>query len=323
MSTLNRALDESLTLLETGQGSIEKCLARYPEHAVALRPLLETALELSKTPKAMASNVAFNEGKRRMLKALAEKHQQTNTLSTLRHWTKRSFPLLTGEKAPVRRRTLVFQWTQVTAIFLALLIIGGLALQTWRGTRVDQTATLYQLEGQIETRSNSSAVWQPASAGTQVQAGDQVRTGPLGRATLIFFDGSITTLENNTEVAVVQLDTRRNNTDKVIILRQRLGETHSHVRVPADQLSHFVIKTPAAVTSARGTEFALDVEENGDTHLIVVEGTVSVTTKGFTTSISAGEIESIPSVPLTLLDQSNLQIDRDITGQGAKAKQEI
>jgi hypothetical protein len=154
-----------------------------------------------------------------------------------------------------------------------------------------------------------------------VRAGDQIRTGPSARATLIFFDGSITTLENDTEVAVVQLDVMRNNTDKVIILRQRLGETRSYVQVPANQVSHFVIKTPVAVTSAQGTEFALDVEDNGDTHLVVVEGKVSVTTKGSTTSVSAGEIESIPSAR-PLFDQSNLQIDRYITGQGAKTEQE-
>lgn len=317
MSTLNRALDESLILLETGQGSIEECLARYPEHAAALRPLLETALELSQAPKAVASDVAFAEGKQRMLKALAEKRRQTHAVGLLHRWTKRAFPLLTGEALPTRRRTLVLRWAPATATFLALLIIGGLALQTLMGTRVGQTATLYQLEGQIETRSNSGGVWQPATAGTQVQAGDQIRTGPLDRASLIFFDGSITTLEGNTEIAIIQLDTRRNNTDKVIILRQRLGGTRSHVSVPAGQISHFVIKTPAAVTSARGTEFALDVEDNGNTHLIVVEGTVSVTAKGSTTSISAGEIESIPSAP-PLFDQSDLQIDRHIAGQGVK-----
>lgn len=322
MSTLNRALDESLTLLETGRGSIEECLARYPEHAVALRPLLETALELAQTPKVTASDAAFAEGKQRMLKTVTEKRRQASALSPLRRWTKRAFPLLTGEAPMARRRALVLQWTPATAALLALLIIGGLALQTWLGTRVPQTATLYQLDGPIEVRSNSSAVWQPAPSGMRVQAGDQVRTGPLARATLIFFDGSITTLENDTEVVIVQLDTRRNNTDKMIILRQRLGDTHSHVRIPADQVSHFVIKTPAAVTSAQGTDFALDVEDDGDTHIVVVEGTVNVTAKGSTTSVSAGEIESIPSA-LPLFDQSNLQIDRDITEQGAKAKQEI
>jgi mannose-6-phosphate isomerase-like protein (cupin superfamily) len=321
MSALNRALNESLALLEAGESSIEGCLAQYPEHADALRPLLETALELSQIPKAAASDEAFAEGKRRMLKAVAEKRQQTNALSPVHRWAKRAFPLLTGEVPPARRRALVLRWTPAAAAFLTLLIIGGLAWQTWLGTRVPQTATLYQLEGPIEIRSNSGAVWQPAPTGTQVRAGDQIRTGPSARATLIFFDGSITTLENNTEVAVVQLDVMRNNTDKVIILRQRLGETRSYVQVPANQVSHFVIKTPVAVTSAQGTEFALDVEDNGDTHLVVVEGKVSVTTKGSTTSVSAGEIESIPSAR-PLFDQSNLQIDRYITGQGAKTEQE-
>jgi mannose-6-phosphate isomerase-like protein (cupin superfamily) len=315
MSTLNRALDESLTFLETGEGSIDECLARYPEHAVALRPLLETALAISQTPKVAASEAAFTEGKRRMLKALSEKHQQANATSLLIRWIRRAFPLLSGEKPVGQRGTLVFRWTPATAAFLVLLVVGGLALQTWLGTRVSQTADLYRLDGSVEIRSDSSAVWQPAPTGTQVRAGDQVRTGPSARATLIFFDGSVTTLENDTEVVIVQLDSRRNNTDKTIVLRQQLGETRSHVRSPSSQLSHFLIKTPAAVTSARGTEFAVDVEGDGDTHIVVVEGTVRVTARGATTSVSAGEIESIPSAPLPLLGQSQLQTDRDVVTQ--------
>jgi hypothetical protein len=336
MSTLNQALDESLTLLETGQGSIEECLARYPEHSGALRPLLETAWELSRVPKAMASDVAFTKGKQRMLKALAEKkYRRTTVPSSLHRWTKRIFPLLTGEESMVQRRTPVLRWALATTTFLALFIIGGLALQTWSGTRVPQTATLYQLHGLTEIRSEGSDVWQRAQAGTRVKAGDQIRTGPLARATLTFFDGSVTILEADTEVVIVQIDVRRNNSDRMIMLRQRLGWTRSHVKPSSGQISHFVIKTPAAVTTARGTEFALDVETDGDTHIMVAKGAVDVTVKGSTTSVSAGEMTSILAAPSPLSNSSHFRLDQDTTRQEsrtdgdsraderAEAKQEI
>ena len=80
---ISRALDKSLALLETGQATLEECAARYPEHAVELRPLLETALEMRGVSAVTSSSTAFAAGKRRMLKALAEKRQRQAVSSNL------------------------------------------------------------------------------------------------------------------------------------------------------------------------------------------------------------------------------------------------
>ncbi|MBC8248083.1 MAG: hypothetical protein H8E90_00260, partial [Anaerolineales bacterium] len=41
---LERALDECLSQLNTGELGLEDVLARYPEHEAELRPLLRTAM---------------------------------------------------------------------------------------------------------------------------------------------------------------------------------------------------------------------------------------------------------------------------------------
>lgn len=46
MSELQKALEECLVLLETGRATIEECLARFPEYAGELEPLLLKAQEL-------------------------------------------------------------------------------------------------------------------------------------------------------------------------------------------------------------------------------------------------------------------------------------
>ncbi|MBN2268641.1 MAG: FecR domain-containing protein [Acholeplasmataceae bacterium] len=52
----------------------------------------------------------------------------------------------------------------------------------------------------------------------------------------------------------------------------------------------FIIETPSAVTSIRGTELYLDVQENGDTVIYLTHGTVDVTDNyGYTINLIAGQ----------------------------------
>lgn len=50
MNTFDEMLSRCLADLETGRATIDECLARYPEHAAALRPLLRTALAVRSLP---------------------------------------------------------------------------------------------------------------------------------------------------------------------------------------------------------------------------------------------------------------------------------
>jgi hypothetical protein len=53
--TIQEALDRSLEDLRTGDASVEDCLRRFPEYAVELRPLLNTAVRLASTNDVRAS----------------------------------------------------------------------------------------------------------------------------------------------------------------------------------------------------------------------------------------------------------------------------
>jgi len=50
MSSFEDVLAQCLSDIETGRATVEQCLARYPEHAQSLRPLLRTALAVRTTP---------------------------------------------------------------------------------------------------------------------------------------------------------------------------------------------------------------------------------------------------------------------------------
>ena len=300
---LNHALDECLALLGEGQATLEECLALYPECASDLRPLLEIAFEIQRVPQPTPRPAAFAAGKQRMLKALDEKSRRQAALPTplLRNAGWVAGVLRGRKKPPAWNRPSAFQRALATALVLVLIATGGLFLLSQPQVGVVQTATLDRVKGTVELLPAGSDTWRPASPGERVETGSRVRTGPLAAATLVFFDGSTTDLEAEAEVAIVQMSSRREG-DRVIALRQTLGQTHSRVQPLPDRASRFEIETPTSVVAVRGTEFTTAVEADGTTRVAVVEGLVEVTAQEVTVSLRAGQETTVhpgrpPSTP--------------------------
>jgi hypothetical protein len=288
---VNHALDECLTLLGEGRLTLEECLARYPEYASELRQSLETALEVRRVPPPISSPAAFTAGKQRMLEALAEKQRRRVASSSPLARSTGWLAALVGfrERPVVPRYALAISLALVFVIALVLCTAGGLSLLYWPRMTVAQIATLDRVSGAVEILPASDDTWHMVAAGEQVEAGDQIRTGSLSTARLVFFEGSTTDLMASTEVAVTQVSARRQGSDKIIALHQRLGRTYSRVEQLSDRASRFEIETPTAVAGVRGTEFAIVVEGDGTTSVAVVEGLVEVTAQETTVTVLAGE----------------------------------
>lgn len=73
---LERALDECLSQLNTGEFGLDEVLARYPEHEAELRPLLRTAMLVRQVPQAVPSPEAKAAGRQRLLSAVAKKRRE-------------------------------------------------------------------------------------------------------------------------------------------------------------------------------------------------------------------------------------------------------
>jgi hypothetical protein len=70
-SDFDSILDECLARMTAGE-SVDACLRDYPQHAAALRPLLDVALQLHARPSPQPSAGAVRTGQQRMLAALRE-----------------------------------------------------------------------------------------------------------------------------------------------------------------------------------------------------------------------------------------------------------
>ncbi len=279
---LSDALDECLTRLAEDNTSVEACLARYPERAAELRPLLEMALEMQSLPRPQACQAAVEAGRRRMMAAV---HQRVEThrvrepaglLVRVETWIAGAFEGLRRPAASKRS----LGWSAALATVAALLIVviaGGLLLPPWLGTRVERTAQLESLQRGVLVRADEGADWVPASSGATLRPGDQVRTDSEGVALLTFFDGSTTALEGGTQLTLVELSSRRDGTAKAIVLHQQRGQTQHAVEPLRSTDARFQVRTPAGVATVRGTRFEVVVDDDGRTTVVQISGLVTFT----------------------------------------------
>jgi len=134
-------------------------------------------------------------------------------------------------------------------------------------------AMVVSVSGKVEWREGEKAPWKLATKGLQLFQGNELRTGPLSRATIVFVaDGSRVLVNEDTELTLeakglgeIPKPTGR--------LRMFMGEVYSKVRPNRS----FEIETPVSVASVRGTEFDLSHDAELElTELVVVDGLVEL-----------------------------------------------
>lgn len=178
----------------------------------------------------------------------------------------------------------------LTAVFvLALLLVGGVLVFSGGSASAHQIATLRVFGGQVVVQHGSGAFVE-GGQGTSLREGDTVRTGQEGRASIEYFDGSVTRLDYDTTFTLVTLETLDNEAgSKVIEASQIDGNSYQRVTELTDAGSRFDIETPAAAASVQGTEYALMVVE-GSTTIAVLDGVVTATGDTGSVDVPAGRM---------------------------------
>jgi hypothetical protein len=136
------------------------------------------------------------------------------------------------------------------------------------------SATLRVHGGTVEVSLGDGAF----SSGTEGQIlaeGNTIRTGADGRASIEWFDGSVTRLDFGTTFTIVTMQILDNDTQsKVIEGEQTSGNTYNRVTELTDAASRFDIETPTATASVQGTVYAVLLNADGSTTIAVIEGSV-------------------------------------------------
>lgn len=77
---LELILDTCVNQIEAGESSLDECLARYPEHAAQLKPLLSVATKLARA-REVVPNPAYKARARTQLNVYMQQHPQRRRVS--------------------------------------------------------------------------------------------------------------------------------------------------------------------------------------------------------------------------------------------------
>lgn len=160
---------------------------------------------------------------------------------------------------------------------LAALLFAAVGLAAWAwstGWPLPQSASLLAVQGPVEvTTAEAGSGWQPASAGARLRAGQQVRTGPAGFATLGFFEGSQVEIGPNTQLSLTALSSRWPGSLRAE-LTQSGGRTAHRVSPLRGASAGYTVTTGAGAVHVQGTTFSVALGANGRARYSVEHGRV-------------------------------------------------
>lgn len=187
------------------------------------------------------------------------------------------------------------------ALALILIVFAGLiGLSSWLyfSSASARVATLMDVKGVVEVAATQEAGWQVVTDGERVVTGQRLRTGPRGQVTLLFFDGSRTTLGPKTDLTLTRVD---GGWGKVIhvVLDQSAGKTAHSVAPFGERDSSFMVFTPSGAASVHGTRFNVAVGQQGKARFAVEAGQVLVTNLNSERFLGAGQAVAVQAgIPL-------------------------
>ena len=127
-------------------------------------------------------------------------------------------------------------------------------------------AVIRELAGTVEIKQVNSEAWEAASQGQLLAWDTAISTGFRSTAVIVLGD-SLVTLRPLTRISIMELSQNQGN--EKVELNLQSGRVRADVKAPERGQTEFVIRSPHATNSVRGTVFEFDTLE-----LTVLEGTV-------------------------------------------------
>ena len=261
-------LDACIADILSGHRTLAACLEEWPRHRRRLEPLLDAAAAMQRLPS-VAETPPDPARRAQLMAAMRDTPQQSRRRLPFRAVTALPAALRFGAPwgaLPVSGRIGVMTGT---AAALAIAAV-ALTLVLSRDPVTAHASTLTVFAGLVERE--RGGVWEPLADGAQVDEGAHLRTDAEGSALLTFADGSTVGVEPNTELVI---ELARVDGSRRIRLRQTAGQLWHDVAPDDRPGALYVVQTPDAVVTVRGTLFETAVEEDG-TEVNTTEGLVEI-----------------------------------------------
>jgi FecR-like protein len=151
----------------------------------------------------------------------------------------------------------------LVVILILVVIVGGGIFWLNRSAQaaVNVSATLEVYQPVVAVRPNGGA-YASTLSGTQVQAGDAVKTDLKGRASIELPDGTLTRLASQTEITLKAAHFTKSGTLNDARIDEKVGRTLTSVqRLVTGAV--FQVAGQSAVASVRGTKFEVYIKADG------------------------------------------------------------
>ena len=167
-------------------------------------------------------------------------------------------------------------------------------------------ATVTAVTGNVRYKSGSGP-FQPLAAGVLLNGGESVLSGPRSSAAYRLADGTLLTQQASSKLAFGRLAAYGKTGMVSTELSLDSGRLEAHAAKQLAPAGGFKVITPVAVAGLRGTDFRLNVAEDGKTlRNEVLQGTVAVAAQGREVRVDGGygtlaEAGKPPEPPRALL----------------------
>lgn len=160
------------------------------------------------------------------------------------------------------------------ALLLVLLLgrVASAADGTVAGTVAGSVGRVSFFVGVVELQTGQEAPWTAVPLNQELRSGQRVRTGPESRAELLFDDGSVVRLgeESLLDLSELSIDDQRLQGRAELLL----GRLWSTLKKLGER--GLEVKSPTAVMAVRGTTFRADARADDTVQLWVYQGRVDV-----------------------------------------------
>ncbi len=162
-----------------------------------------------------------------------------------------------------------------------IAILGLLAMPAFAQVQIptplqgmtEMTASVTKMQGEVlVTKAGQSAV-QPLKIGDVLGSGDKIETKDNGKVGIKMENGNLINLTPNSEIVLSRLASNPKTGDYENLMESKYGTIRAHVVAKVKGKSTFRIKTPTAISGARGTVFYLIITAT-ETRVFVVSGSV-------------------------------------------------
>ncbi len=166
--------------------------------------------------------------------------------------------------------------------------------------------TVTAVTGNVRYKSGDGP-FQPLAAGTQLNGGESVLSGPRSSAAYRFADGTALTQQASSKLSFGRLAAYGKTGMVSTELSLESGRLEARAGKQLAPAGGFKVRTPVAVAGLRGTDFRLNLSEDGKTlRNEVMEGVVAVAAQGKEVSVAGGfgtvaEAGKPPEAPRRLL----------------------